>query len=64
MALKQGAGRLIRTEQDQGLLVLCDTRLATSRYGARLLAALPAMGRITGEVDAGAWLATLAERRD
>jgi ATP-dependent DNA helicase DinG len=63
VALKQGAGRLIRTEQDQGLLVLCDTRLATSRYGARLLAALPPMGRIIGEDDAGAWLATLAERR-
>ena len=62
VALKQGAGRLIRTESDQGLLVLCDTRLATSRYGRRLLSALPPMGRIEGEEEAGAWLTTLASR--
>ena len=60
VALKQGAGRLIRTETDRGLLVLCDTRLAGSRYGKRLLAALPPMGRIGSEEEAGAWLAQLA----
>jgi ATP-dependent DNA helicase DinG len=43
VALKQGAGRLIRRETDQGLLVVCDTRLATMGYGRRLLAALPPM---------------------
>jgi ATP-dependent DNA helicase DinG len=62
VALKQGAGRLIRTETDRGLLVLCDTRLANSRYGARLLAALPPMGRIASEEEAGTWLATLADQ--
>jgi ATP-dependent DNA helicase DinG len=46
VALKQGAGRLIRRESDQGLLVVCDTRLATMGYGRRLLAALPPMRRI------------------
>jgi ATP-dependent DNA helicase DinG len=61
VALKQGAGRLIRTETDRGLLVLCDTRLASSRYGSRLLSALPPMGRIGSEDEAGIWLATLAE---
>ena len=61
VALKQGAGRLIRTETDRGMLVLCDTRLSTSRYGSRLLAALPPMGRIGSEEEAGAWLASLAE---
>jgi ATP-dependent DNA helicase DinG len=60
VALKQGAGRLIRTETDRGLLVLCDTRLKSSRYGARLLAALPPMGRIESQEEAGAWLAELA----
>ncbi|MEO7246594.1 MAG: ATP-dependent DNA helicase [Rubrivivax sp.] len=61
VALKQGAGRLIRTETDRGLLVVCDPRLAQSRYGARLQAALPPMRRIDGEEAVRAWLATLAE---
>ncbi|MEO7391360.1 MAG: ATP-dependent DNA helicase [Ramlibacter sp.] len=43
VALKQGAGRLIRRESDQGVLVVCDTRLATMGYGRRLLAAVPPM---------------------
>jgi ATP-dependent DNA helicase DinG len=46
VALKQGAGRLIRRESDQGLLVVCDNRLATMGYGRRLLAALPPMRRL------------------
>ena len=46
VALKQGAGRLIRRESDQGVLVVCDTRLATMGYGRRLLAALPPMRRL------------------
>ncbi|MEO5671407.1 MAG: ATP-dependent DNA helicase [Ramlibacter sp.] len=43
VALKQGAGRLIRRESDQGVLVVCDTRLVTMGYGRRLLAAVPPM---------------------
>jgi ATP-dependent DNA helicase DinG len=43
VALKQGAGRLIRTESDQGVLVLCDNRLVTTGYGRRLISALPPM---------------------
>jgi len=46
VALKQGAGRLIRRESDQGVLVVCDTRLATMGYGRRLLAALPPMRKL------------------
>lgn len=46
VALKQGAGRLIRRESDRGVLVVCDTRLATMGYGKRLLASLPAMRRL------------------
>jgi ATP-dependent DNA helicase DinG len=46
VALKQGAGRLIRRESDQGVLVVCDTRLATMGYGRRLLGALPPMRRL------------------
>ena len=61
VSLKQGAGRLIRTESDRGLLVLCDPRLAQMRYGRRLLAALPPMGRLHAEGAAMQWLAELAQ---
>ncbi len=60
VSLKQGAGRLIRTESDRGLLVLCDTRLRQMRYGRRLLAALPPMARLEDEDAALRWLAELA----
>ncbi len=46
VALKQGAGRLIRTESDQGVLVVCDNRLVTTSYGRRLLTALPPMRQL------------------
>lgn len=46
MALKQGAGRLIRSETDTGILVVADTRLRTKSYGKRLVQALPPMHRI------------------
>ncbi len=43
IALKQGAGRLIRSETDRGLLVICDPRVRTKRYGKRFLDSLPPM---------------------
>jgi ATP-dependent DNA helicase DinG len=61
VSLKQGAGRLIRTESDRGLLVICDPRVRQMGYGRRLLAALPPMGVIADEPEALAWLAMLAE---
>ena len=36
VSLKQGAGRLIRSETDRGLLVVCDPRMAGMNYGRRL----------------------------
>jgi ATP-dependent DNA helicase DinG len=60
VALKQGAGRLIRSESDRGLLVVCDPRMATMGYGRRLFAALPPMTRIDDESEAIAWLRELA----
>jgi ATP-dependent DNA helicase DinG len=59
VALKQGAGRLIRRETDCGVLVICDTRLVTMGYGRRLLAALPPMRRIDDEAGFDAALAAL-----
>jgi ATP-dependent DNA helicase DinG len=43
IALKQGAGRLIRDETDRGVLVICDPRLLSRPYGKRILAGLPPM---------------------
>jgi ATP-dependent DNA helicase DinG len=60
IALKQGAGRLIRSESDRGLLVVCDPRMASMSYGRRLFAALPPMTRIDAEDAAIEWLAGLA----
>jgi ATP-dependent DNA helicase DinG len=60
VSLKQGAGRLIRTETDRGLLVVCDPRMRQMGYGRRLLAALPAMGVISDEAEALDWLSALA----
>ncbi len=45
IALKQGAGRLIRSLDDRGVLVLCDPRLSTRGYGKIFLASLPSMPR-------------------
>ena len=60
VSLKQGAGRLIRSESDRGLLVVCDPRMARMPYGARLRAALPPMTVLKEESAALAWLAELA----
>ncbi len=43
--LAQGAGRLIRTATDRGAVAVLDPRLATARYGPRIVATLPRMRR-------------------
>jgi ATP-dependent DNA helicase DinG len=60
VSLKQGAGRLVRSETDRGLLVICDPRIATMPYGRRLIAALPPMARLKAESEALEWLVELA----
>ena len=61
VALKQGAGRLIRTESDRGVLVLCDNRLVTTAYGRRLLSALPPMRQLHAEDELAQSLDALSE---
>lgn len=63
IALKQGAGRLIRTESDRGLLVLCDPRMRRMPYGQRLRQALPPMTGLANEAQALEWLRELATAR-
>lgn len=43
IALKQGAGRLIRDEQDRGVLMICDPRIIYKPYGKAFIASLPPM---------------------
>ena len=50
IALKQGAGRLIRDVNDRGVLVICDRRLRTKSYGSIFLDSLPPMKQ-TAEQD-------------
>jgi ATP-dependent DNA helicase DinG len=45
IALKQGVGRLIRSETDRGVLVLCDPRLTGKPYGRVFLDSLPPFSR-------------------
>lgn len=52
ISLKQGAGRLIRSETDRGLLVVCDDRLASRAYGRQLLGSLPPFGLLRDSIDA------------
>ena len=43
--LKQGAGRLIRDENDRGVLMICDSRLISKPYGRRIWQSLPPFKR-------------------
>jgi ATP-dependent DNA helicase DinG len=58
IALKQGAGRLIRDESDRGVLMICDPRLITKAYGKRIWRALPPFRRSRRQEDAVGFFAT------
>ncbi len=45
IALKQGVGRLIRDDNDKGVLMICDPRLRTKSYGSTFLESLPRVPR-------------------
>jgi len=51
IALRQGAGRLIRDVHDRGVLVLCDPRLTTRGYGKLFLSSLPPLPRTHASDD-------------
>ncbi|MGQ0641217.1 MAG: helicase C-terminal domain-containing protein, partial [Gemmatimonadaceae bacterium] len=48
LRLKQGFGRLIRSHDDRGVVVLCDPRAVSKGYGEELLDALPPARRVVG----------------
>ena len=62
LALKQGVGRLIRSEDDYGVVVICDPRMVSRVYGRVFLAALPPMQVTQDANEARRFLARQARR--
>jgi len=60
LLMAQGAGRLIRTTSDRGVVAVLDPRLATARYGGFLKASLPPMWTTTDPAVVRKALARLA----
>ena len=54
ISMKQGSGRLIRDEDDRGVLMICDPRLTGKPYGKAIWRSLPPMRRTrdAAEVEA------------
>ena len=63
LALKQGTGRLIRSEDDHGVVAICDPRMLARTYGRALLAALPPMTVTQDLGEARRFLARHAPRK-
>lgn len=59
--LAQGAGRLIRTAADRGVVAVLDPRLATASYRWDLVRALPPMRRTRLRAEAEAFLRAIRE---
>src|SRR5262245_12880277 len=62
LLLAQGAGRLLRTMEDRGMVAVLDPRLATARYGSFLRASLPPFWPTADPAVARAALRRLAAR--
>jgi ATP-dependent DNA helicase DinG len=60
LVLAQGAGRLVRSRGDRGVVAVLDRRLATAGYRNALLDALPPMRRVVDPEIARAFLAEVA----
>ena len=51
ISLKQGAGRLIRDEEDKGVLMICDSRIISKPYGRSFWQSLPSFKRTRNQED-------------
>ena len=60
LTLKQGVGRLIRSETDRGVVVICDPRLVDKPYGRVLRSSLPPMPVTRVAFDAEKFLRRIA----
>ncbi|TWG80445.1 ATP-dependent DNA helicase DinG [Cupriavidus gilardii J11] len=63
ITLKQGAGRLIRSETDRGVLVICDTRLVEKPYGRQIWQSLPPFRRTREQATVVRFLSSLNSER-
>ena len=59
ITLKQGAGRLIRSETDRGVLMICDPRLVEKNYGRQIWQSLPPFKRTREAETAAGFLHSL-----
>jgi ATP-dependent DNA helicase DinG len=58
ITLKQGAGRLIRDENDRGVLMICDPRLISKSYGRKIWQSLPPFKRTRDLAEVEAFFTT------
>jgi ATP-dependent DNA helicase DinG len=56
MKMRQGAGRLIRSVSDRGVVVILDPRMRTKGYGRTILRSLPSCGFSQDIEDVGRFL--------
>lgn len=63
ITLKQGAGRLIRSETDRGVLMICDPRLIDKPYGRRIWQSLPPMRRTREQTEAEGFFGAACQPR-
>ncbi len=61
ITLKQGVGRLIRDENDKGVLIICDNRLVTREYGGVFLQSLPPIPRTRDLTKVSAFLHQISD---
>ncbi len=59
--MKQGAGRLIRSERDRGVLCICDPRMIEKGYGKAIWQSLPPMRRTRVLEEVVAYLGTISD---
>jgi ATP-dependent DNA helicase DinG len=64
MLLAQGAGRLIRSAADRGVVAVMDRRLATARYRWTLVGSLPPMARTKDPQEVRDFLMNIAQSAD
>ena len=64
ITLKQGAGRLIRSETDRGVLMICDPRLVEKNYGRQIWQSLPPFKRTREAETAAEFLRSLRPDAD
>jgi len=64
ITLRQGAGRLIRSVDDKGVLMICDNRLRGTHYGRKFLNSLSKMRKTTDGAKICSFLNRLANQSD